>query len=43
MLDSRHLWHLCFVSAAVVDRFYIALLSALKQTRSARMGFYMSE
>ena len=29
--------------AAVVDRFYIALFSALEQTHCARMCFYMSE
>ena len=27
----------------VADRFYIALFSALEQTHSARMCFYMSE
>ena len=31
------------VVVVVVDRFYIALFSALEQTLCARMWFYMSE
>ena len=27
----------------IIDRFYIALFSALEQTHSARMSFYMNE
>ena len=39
-LDSHIAPELCVV---VVDRFYMALFSALEQTHCARMGFYMSD
>ena len=39
-LDSHTAPELCVV---VVDRFYMALFSALEQTHCARMGFYMSD
>ena len=40
-----HLWHVYMtcLSLVVVDRFYIALFSALEQTHCARMWFCMSE
>ena len=36
-------WMHAWVCVVVVDRFYIALFSALEQTHCARMLFYMSE
>ena len=33
----------CFTPIIIIDRFYIALFSAVEQTHCARMWFYMSE
>ena len=38
--DSTQNRHIIVI---IIDRFYIALFSALEQTHCARMWFYMSE
>ena len=45
---TKHAWLYsdllqAFIIIIIIDRFYIALFSALEQTHCARMWFYMSE
>ena len=40
---TEHLVFFCCCDFVIIDRFYIALFSALEQTHCTHMGFYMSE